>query len=489
MTDLARLVGIVEGAGSKLILVGDDHQLGAVGAGGLFATLVGDRGAAELTTVRRFTHAWERAASLRLRAGDLAILPAYARHGRILGGDRQAVLDTAFDAWSQARAEGRSVVVMAADHDTVDVLALRARAARVAAGEVFPDGITTGRHVVGVSDEVLALRNDRGLITSSGAWVRNGQRWVIDSFAPDGSAVLSSMEGHGAVRIPRTYATEHLALGYATTIHKGQGLTVDEGIVVVDASMSAEALYVGMTRGRTSNRALVICESDDAETGRLVSTAPVELLGRVMRRVGAEASAHKVMRAVLARYDDIGLLAELIEEHNRHLAALAGPDRTKEIGALVPRADVAGARARLASTEGEATRATGVRELAEALVRRIEDPSIAARLPGRLGEGARNRQAGMTQSAESQLRQARSAERAAFAELVAARHGVPEAQRAVEDLALARRGQQRRLDWLGANPLEVGWGDALAERLAQAELSRRLGRRQVLAGGRELEPG
>src|SRR5579884_1364962 len=62
--DLADLVGHVQAAGAKLVLAGDDRQLGAVGAGGLFATLVADHGAAELSTVRRFDHAWERAASL-----------------------------------------------------------------------------------------------------------------------------------------------------------------------------------------------------------------------------------------------------------------------------------------------------------------------------------------------------------------------------------------------------------------------------------------
>ena len=61
--DLARLVTSVKATQAKLVLVGDPHQLGAVGPGGLFRTLVDDHGAHELETVRRFTHAWEVAAS------------------------------------------------------------------------------------------------------------------------------------------------------------------------------------------------------------------------------------------------------------------------------------------------------------------------------------------------------------------------------------------------------------------------------------------
>jgi conjugative relaxase-like TrwC/TraI family protein len=301
--DLAALVGHVRAAGAKLVLVGDDHQLGAVGAGGLFATLVADREPLELSTVRRFSAAWERAASLRLRAGDRAILPVYARHGRVLGGSREAMIDAAFSAWATARATGRSVVVMAADHETVDALALRARAALVSAGQVTGPSLPAGRHVIGVGDEVMAAHNDRRLRTGAGEWVRNGSRWVVRDIGTDGSALLSSMEGHGSVRVPETYVTEHLALAYATTIHKAQGLTVDEGIVVADSSMPSEALYVGMTRGRCLNRVMAVTETQP-EHGRARRRSALETLGQVLTRPGAEASAHRVLRAGLARLPD-----------------------------------------------------------------------------------------------------------------------------------------------------------------------------------------
>jgi conjugative relaxase-like TrwC/TraI family protein len=486
--DLAALVGHVESAGAKLVLVGDDHQLGAVGAGGLFATLVADHGAAELSTVRRFAHAWERAASLRLRAGDPAVLPTYRRHGRVLGGDVVAMVDEAFAEWSRARAEGASVLVMAADKDTVDALALRARAARVAAGGVSARCVPAARQEVGEGDDVLSLRNDRRLRTDTGEWVRNGSRWVVTTLEPDGAAVLSSMEGAGIVRVPRTYVSEHLALAYAATIHKSQGLTVDEGIVIVTPAMTAESLYVGMTRGRRSNRALVVCEGDDTGHATVLSAEPLEVMGRVLSRPGAEASAHQVLRAELARYDDRHLLSELVEEHRRHVDALAGPDRSQRIEDLSRRADVGAARARLLAAEAEASRAIAARELAESMAAGAEAPSLRSRIPGRMGERARFRDHQLTREADWGLRQATDAERAACAELSAARHGVPQAERAGEELAQLRRAQECRLDWLGANPVEAGWGRALEERLAQAE-RRDLGRRRVVqrqrATGRE----
>jgi len=465
--DLADLVGHVQAAGAKLVLAGDDRQLGAVGAGGLFATLVADHGAAELSTVRRFDHAWERAASLRLRAGDVAVLPAYHRHGRILGGAQPDMVDAAFHAWAAARAEGRTVVVMAADNDTVDALALRARSARAAAGEVSERTVPAGRQLVGPGDEVLTLRNDRRLVTDTGDWVRNGQRWVLAALTRGGGAVLASADGHGTVHIPPAYLAQHLSLAYATTIHKAQGLTVDEGILLVSPSMTAESLYVGMTRGRQANRALVICETGDGEHGRVFTTAPLEVMGRVLRRPGAEASAHMVLRAGLARYDDRHVLAELAEEHARHIDSLAGPDRTQQIETLTPRADVAAANARLRAAEIEAGRAIRARELAETTVADTATPTLRAHLPGPIGERARDRHQAMARSADRALSQARHAEKKALAELSAARDALPTAQHAAEELALARTAQQHRLDWLHNHPAEAVYARDLADRLTQ----------------------
>src|SRR5215203_4203299 len=68
--DLDRISAIVAAAGAKLLYIGDHEQLAAVGAGGMLELLVRDAGAVELTDIHRFTHAWERAASIRLRVAD-----------------------------------------------------------------------------------------------------------------------------------------------------------------------------------------------------------------------------------------------------------------------------------------------------------------------------------------------------------------------------------------------------------------------------------
>jgi len=183
--DLAALVQVVEAADAKLVLVGDHRQLGAVDAGGLFRLLVADSRAVELHRVRRFTRPWEAKATLRLRQGDDSVLGDYQAHGRITGGSRDEMIDAAFATWRTARAAGESVVVLAPDHTTVDALALKARAERVAVGEVEPGGLAVGSQVVGRGDEIVTTRNDRRLVTTGGLWVRNGDRWRIDSRRDD----------------------------------------------------------------------------------------------------------------------------------------------------------------------------------------------------------------------------------------------------------------------------------------------------------------
>lgn len=73
------------------------------------------------------------------------------------------------------------IVVVGPDHATVDSLALRARAERVATGEVEPDGLAVGSQIVGRGDEIVTTRNERRLITTGGLWVCNGDRWGRDS--------------------------------------------------------------------------------------------------------------------------------------------------------------------------------------------------------------------------------------------------------------------------------------------------------------------
>jgi len=105
---LARLLDTADRHGCRVALIGDPMQLSAVGRGGMFARLVQTLPSVELEQVHRFTHAWERRASLALRAGDSQAVAAYEEHGRIRAADRNTSSARSSTAGSSCADKGGS---------------------------------------------------------------------------------------------------------------------------------------------------------------------------------------------------------------------------------------------------------------------------------------------------------------------------------------------------------------------------------------------
>jgi len=298
-------------SGAKLLLVGDHHQLCAVDAGGAFGLLASTPGARELTSLWRFRHRWEADATRRLRHGDPAVAGVYDTHGRLHAGGSDEVLDHAYTSWARDVARGEASLLLAADTDTVARLNQRARADRVAAGQVDTTGEVAAADGirVGVGDVVLTRRNNRRLRLDDGSHVRNGTRWTVAATHPDGGLTLTtdtprSPSRGGSVRLPAGYVREHVELGYAATIHRAQGVTVAHSHVIAAPGMTREALYVAMTRGTTSNHAYLPADGSDphCETTTNTSTGEVgarELFAAILATSGRELSATETMRANL----------------------------------------------------------------------------------------------------------------------------------------------------------------------------------------------
>ncbi|MBD4577738.1 AAA family ATPase, partial [Xanthomonas citri pv. citri] len=120
---LDRITHLAERAGAKVLLVGDYAQLQSVDAGDAFGLLVGDRDdAPELVDVHRFTHEWEKTASLALRHGRTQVIDAYLDHDRIRDGDAEAMTDAAYTAWRADRSQGLVSVLVAETRDDVSAL-------------------------------------------------------------------------------------------------------------------------------------------------------------------------------------------------------------------------------------------------------------------------------------------------------------------------------------------------------------------------------
>ena len=191
---------------------------------------------------------------------------------------------------------------MAGDNETADELSRRCRAElERSVVSVTKNKVPIVNGSVSIDDRIVTVQNDRRITTSRGDFVRNGSRWLVIGPARDGSLYVASLnQGQGdlASRVLR----EHVALGYALTVHKAQGKTDERAALLVDKQMSAAQLYVGMRRGREENRAFVVCSEDDPdERGERPSKDAYDVLGAVMRRDDGSESAHDVMRRNLTQ--------------------------------------------------------------------------------------------------------------------------------------------------------------------------------------------
>ncbi len=307
--------------GAKVVAVGDHHQLDAVGAAARFRLLADTDAAVHLAALWRFTHRWEAQATRALRAGDPAALDAYAAHDRLHGGAGEVMADRAYAAVAADRSAGRAAVLLAADRATVAALNRRAHDDRIAAGLVRPDGIALADDTTaGVGDVVVTRRNDRRLTTADGGHVRNGALWQITAAHPDGSLQVSSLPGSqsdaqpagGPVALPADYVREHVELGYATTVHRAQGMTVEVGHVLAGPGLTRQQLYVAMTRGREANHVYVACDGIDPNCpqphGEPVPTAR-QVLEKVLAHDGGELSATETLRR---RYTEAASPARLL---------------------------------------------------------------------------------------------------------------------------------------------------------------------------------
>lgn len=342
MVSTVQLAGLVQQArdvGAKVLLVGDPGQLDAVDAGGVLGWLDRRGKAVRLSTIWRFENAWEREASLKLRARDFAAITDYDRHQRIRHGTYLDMVDQAYLDWQCDMRAGKSSILIAADNDTVGMLNERAQADRVIQGlvdaehtTVLSDGLRAG-----CGDTVIARRNDRTVADSNGDFIRNGTVLdVVRVGRRDGTLVAVRRDTGATVSLRRDYVESSVELGYATTAHRSQGITVDAGhTVLTQGGLTRELLYVSMTRGRGRNYAYV-SENDPADHEPLdpsFQNSWQEILCEVLAAEGAERTANEVRDSEQLRADS---LERLSAEYDYLAQIAAGEDLIEFLGSLAP---------------------------------------------------------------------------------------------------------------------------------------------------------
>lgn len=261
--DTARaLFVIADRAHATVALLGDRHQLPAVGRGGvldLAARWVRPEAHLELASVHRFADPAYADLSLLMRGGERPgeVFDALVARDQVVVHASEVERAAALAAIGAVGEE----LIIADTRELVGSINAAIRDRRHDAGE--GDGERDGEPVtrlgerIGLGDRVATRRNDRDL------GVANRDVWTVAGIGDDGTLVVTGRAGQR--ELPADYVNRHVELAFASTAYGAQGETVDSAHLVVGEATGAAAAYVGMTRGRHRNIAHLVADSvDDA---------------------------------------------------------------------------------------------------------------------------------------------------------------------------------------------------------------------------------
>jgi Ti-type conjugative transfer relaxase TraA len=258
---MARILEEASSSGAKVVLVGDPQQLQAIEAGAAFRAIVEREPFVELTDIRRQQVEWQQEATKALARGRVEeAVSRYDQHSHVHAFQTMAVAKQSLvELWNDARLSDPDKTQTMLAYTRSDVLELNqlARGLRKDNGELKEDILFSterGERTLAVGERVYFLKNDRSL------GVMNGTLGTIEKLSDQsGELVIRLDADRGASRGEGSRAVSftmdryhHLDYGYAATIHKAQGVTVDRSYVLASQYLDAHSSYVAMSRHRVS---------------------------------------------------------------------------------------------------------------------------------------------------------------------------------------------------------------------------------------------
>lgn len=245
---MERVLSHAQEAGAKVVLVGDPEQLQAIEAGAAFRSIAESQGSVEITQIRRQREDWQREATRHLateRTGEA--LRAYDDHGALHAAEtREAARAALIKEWERAHGAypDQSQIILTHTNDEVRLLNEGTRSTLRDAGALCADIAITverGDRSFASGDRLMFLKNDRGL------GVKNGSLGTIEQVSRKAMTVKLD-DGRNVAFDLKDYA--HLDHGYAATIHKAQGMTVDRTHVLATPGLDRHSAYVALSRHR-----------------------------------------------------------------------------------------------------------------------------------------------------------------------------------------------------------------------------------------------
>ncbi|GAA0194468.1 Ti-type conjugative transfer relaxase TraA [Brevundimonas nasdae] len=266
---LERVLSHAAEAGAKVVLVGDPQQLQAIEAGAAFRSIHERHGGTEIGEVRRQREDWQRDATCDLATGKTGhAIHAYDRHGMVhVAETREQARGELIQRWDRERraSPDASRIILTHTNDEVRALNEAARDRMRDAGDLDHEVRVTverGARTFAAGDRIIFLQNERGL------GVKNGTLGTVQEISAQSMTVRVDDGRSVAFDLNDYKKIDH---GYAATIHKAQGMTVDRTHVLATPGMDAHSSYVALSRHRDGTD-LHYGRDDFADQNRLVRT-------------------------------------------------------------------------------------------------------------------------------------------------------------------------------------------------------------------------
>jgi Ti-type conjugative transfer relaxase TraA len=366
---LERFVAHAAEAGAKLVMVGDPQQLQAIEAGAAFRAIHEQHGGIEITEVRRQREDWQRQATRDLATGKVDdAIEAYAGRDHVHAMEtREAARVDLIDRWDAQRQASPEATRIILTHTNAEVHELNeaARGRLRSAGELGEDvaiKVERGERRFATGDRIMFLKNERSLE------VKNGTLATIKAVGPGGMAARLD-DGRSVAFDLKDYA--HVDHGYAATIHKAQGMTVDRTHVLATPGLDAHGSYVALSRhrdgvelhygrddfadrrelaerlGRDRSKDM----AGDYASGREAEAAPNPAQAFAERRgiTVSERIVEMVRKAVLEKFREA--FDKMVPSRERAGPEKAGPEPTRQPEAEKPRGRFDGMRLRAPAVE------------------------------------------------------------------------------------------------------------------------------------------
>jgi conjugative relaxase-like TrwC/TraI family protein len=330
---VAPVLAAASRASAKVVMLGDPHQLDAIDAGGLLLGLSRRMRTITLNENRRQREEWEREAIADLRRGRTTqALAAYQQHQRVV------VAPTAIDVrnrmaadWYAATVAGDAAVLIAERRYDVADLNRRARRHLARAGGLTGPTLDVGAYSFQAGDRVMCLRNNRRL------GVQNGTLGTVERVHTAERAVDIRSDDGRLLHLPQQYLdADHLTYGYARTIHKTQGLSVDRCLILASDTLDHQAGYTALSRGRAENRIYLVAQPEADPDAHFAPRERPEALDQLAAGLRTDCGQQLALDHGIDRTALQLELADLYKQRVtfEHLLWAAPPDRIADIRAL-----------------------------------------------------------------------------------------------------------------------------------------------------------